>query len=70
MLSVRDVNPGYIIGADADGSPTLLPVQGSASKHPAKLSLDERSEILSEVRKQMDKKDQRSWECRHTSLFW
>ena len=58
-MLVIEGDPGYIIGAEADGTPTLLPVQGSTSKHPAKLSPDERNVILTRVREQMEKKDQR-----------
>jgi hypothetical protein len=48
---------GYIIGADSDGTPKLLPVQGSSKPHPGKLSPAEREAILAEVRAQIRAKD-------------
>lgn len=55
-MLVIEGDPGYIIGAEADGTPMLLPVQGSASIHPNKLSPAERAEIIARVRAQMEKK--------------
>lgn len=55
-MLVIEGDPGYIIGAEADGTPTLLPVQGSASVHPNKLPPAERKEILARVRAQTEKK--------------
>jgi hypothetical protein len=49
-------DPGYIIGADADGTPKLLPVQGSSAKHPNMMSQAEREKILAEVRSKMPPK--------------
>jgi len=46
-------DPGYIIGADPDGTPKLLPVQGSSKLHPSKLSESERDAILAQVQKQL-----------------
>ena len=37
-MLVIEGDPGYIIGADPDGTPKLLPVQGSAKLHPGELS--------------------------------
>jgi len=51
-------DPGYIIGANPDGTPTLLPVQGSSKPHPAKLSATERDAILARVQEQFGRKDQ------------
>lgn len=55
-MLVIEGDPGYIIGAEADGTPTLLPVQGSASIHPTKLPPAEREEILARIRSQMEEK--------------
>lgn len=55
-MLVIEGDPGYIIGAEADGTPMLLPVQGSASIHPNRLPPAERAEILDRVRAQMEKK--------------
>ena len=49
-MLVVEGDPGYIIGAGADGNPTLLPVQGSSKPHPNQLSKEEREAILSKVR--------------------
>ena len=46
---VIEGDPGYLIGTDSDGTPMLLPVQGSLSPHPNKLSADERKKILDAV---------------------
>ena len=37
-IIVIEGDPGYIIGADPDGTPKLLPVQGSCKTDPSKLS--------------------------------
>jgi len=50
-------DPGYIIGADPDGSPTLLPVQGSSKPHPSQLSAAERDAILSKIKERFGKQD-------------
>lgn len=55
-MLVIEGDPGYIIGAESDGSPRLLPVQGSASPHPGKLSPSERDVILAKVRAQLKTK--------------
>ena len=55
-MLVIEGDPGYIIGADSDGSPKLLPVQGSSKPHPSKLSDAERDAILAEVRAQLGTK--------------
>jgi hypothetical protein len=55
MLVIKG-DPGYIIGADTDGNPKLLPVQGSRSPHPNKLSVAERDAILERVRAQLETK--------------
>ena len=49
-------DPGYIIGADPDGTPKLLPVQGSSKPHPNKLSSAEREAILDRVKEQLKTK--------------
>jgi hypothetical protein len=51
-------DPGYIIGADPDGTPKLLPVQGSSASHPDKLSAAEREAILAQVTERLGKKDE------------
>ena len=55
-MIVIEGDPGYIIGADSDGTPKLLPVQGSSKPHPSKLSPDEREAILERIRAQLEKK--------------
>jgi len=55
-MLVVEGDPGYIIGADSDGTPKLLPVQGSSKPHPSKLSVVEREAILSKVRAQLSRK--------------
>jgi hypothetical protein len=52
-MLVIEGDPGYIIGAESDGSSRLLPVQGSASPHPSKLSVVEHDAILANVRAQL-----------------
>ncbi len=54
---VVEGDPGYIIGRDSSGDPTLLPVQGSTAKPLQQLSADERKEILERVKKQLGKTD-------------
>lgn len=61
-MLVIEGDPGCIIGADADGSPKLLPVQGSSKPHPASLSAEERDVILAQVREQMAKKEKKNGE--------
>lgn len=61
-MLVVDGDPGYIIGADADGSPKLLPVQGSSQPHPAALSAEERNAILAQVREQIEKREGKNGE--------
>jgi hypothetical protein len=48
-MLVIEGDPGYIIAADPDGTPKLLPVQGSSKLHPSKLSEAERETILEQV---------------------
>ncbi len=55
-MLVIEGDPGYIIGADPDGTPKLLPVQGSRKAHPAQLSHEERKTILAKVRAQFGKR--------------
>lgn len=59
-MLVVEGDPGYIIGADPDGSPTLLPVQGSTKPHPSQLSKEEREAILSKIRQNIPPKPDRS----------
>jgi hypothetical protein len=35
-MLVIEGDPGYIIGANPDGTPNLLPVQGSSKRPPSK----------------------------------
>lgn len=53
---VIEGDPGYIIGADPDGTPKLLPVQGSSKPHPSRLSAIERDAILTQVKAQFTRK--------------
>jgi hypothetical protein len=55
-MIVIEGDPGYIIGADPDGSPKLLPVQGSTKPHPNTLSPAERESILAQARVRIAKK--------------
>jgi hypothetical protein len=56
-ILVIEGDPGYIIGADPDGTPKLLPVQGSSKPHPNMLSEKERDAILVKAQEQFAKKD-------------
>jgi hypothetical protein len=53
-ILVIEGDPGYIIGRDPDGSPMLLPVQGTNKPHPSKLTPAERDAILAHVRSQLE----------------
>jgi len=55
-MLVIEGDPGYIIGADPDGTPKLLPVQGSSKPHPNTLSTAEREAILERVKEQLKEK--------------
>jgi len=57
-MLVLEGDPGYIIGADPDGTPKLLPVQGSSKPHPGKLSTAEREKILAQVKERFAKKEE------------
>lgn len=54
-MLVIEGDPGYVIGADPDGTSRLLPVQGSASPHPGKLSAGERDAILAQAKESCGK---------------
>lgn len=56
-MLVIEGDPGYIIGADPDGTPKLLPVQGSSKPHPSELTATERDAILAKVQEQIARKD-------------
>ncbi|MBC8433079.1 MAG: hypothetical protein H8D96_14300 [Desulfobacterales bacterium] len=56
-MLVIDGDPGYIIGADPDGIPKLLQVQGSSKPHPNMLSASERDAILAQARTQFATRD-------------
>ncbi|MDH1674464.1 hypothetical protein [Comamonas aquatica] len=45
-MLVLEGDPGYVLGADPEGTPKLLPVQGSRMPSPSELSAREREEIL------------------------
>jgi len=51
-IFVIEDDPGYIIAADPDGTPKLLPVQGSSKPHPNMLSARERDAILAQAQAQ------------------
>jgi hypothetical protein len=55
-ILVIEGDPGYIIGADTQGNPTLLPVQGSSLAHPSSLSPSERDAILADATKHIPPK--------------
>jgi len=54
-MLVIEGDPGYIIGADPDGTPKFLPVQGSSKPRPGMLTEPERSAILKQVQAQFKK---------------
>ncbi len=56
-ILVIEGDPGYIIGADPDGTPTLLPVQGGTKPHPSTLSEEKRDEIIAQIQAQFPVKD-------------
>lgn len=49
-MLVIEGDPGYVIGKDSKGAPTLLPVQGSESKPISMHTQAERDEILIKVK--------------------
>jgi hypothetical protein len=55
-MLVIEGDPGYIIGADPDGTPKLLPVQGSSKPAPDKLSAAQRDAILAKIQAQIGRK--------------
>jgi hypothetical protein len=55
-MLVIEGDPGYIIGANPDGTPKLLPVQGSSKPHPNSLSTKEREDMLAQVQAQFTAK--------------
>jgi hypothetical protein len=55
-MLVIEGDPGYVIGADPDGTPKLLPVQGSKKPLPSKLSRLEREAILAKFRSPLQTK--------------
>ena len=52
-MMVIEGDPGYVIGQDAEGEPTLLPVQGSKAKPIIMLSKEERQSILVNIKKKL-----------------
>ena len=55
-MLVIEGDPGYIIGADPDGTPKLLPVQGSTKPHPSQLPAAEREALLADIQARFGKK--------------
>jgi hypothetical protein len=55
-LLVIEGDPGYVFGADPDGEPMLIPVQGS-SKEKLDISSGEREKALNEARRRFGKPD-------------
>lgn len=55
-ILVLDGDPGCIIGADENGKPRLIPVQGSKQKQPDEMSEQEISNILKNI-PAVDKKE-------------
>lgn len=49
-MLVLEGDPGYVLGADPDGTPKLLPVQGSEMPSPSEISSQERDAILAKFR--------------------
>jgi hypothetical protein len=52
-MLVLEGDPGYVIGADPDGRPKLLPVQGSRRPHPDQLTDAEREAILAKFSRKL-----------------
>ena len=48
-------DPGYVIGADENGEPKLLPIQGSKAKSIELLSESEKNKMFSNVKNQIKK---------------
>ena len=71
-------DPGYIMGVDAGGEPTLLPVQGSKAIHPSLLPPEERKRIIEDIKRNMPKRTSArrifrirlSYWMREASLFY
>ena len=55
-LFLIEGDPGYVFGADSNGEPMLIPVQGS-SKEKLDISPEEREKALSEARQRFGKPD-------------
>ena len=48
-IIVLEGDPGYVIGLDSSGKPTLLPVQGSLAKPVEFLTNEEKDNILKKI---------------------
>jgi len=57
-LLVIEGDPGYVFGADPNGEPMLIPVQGS-SKEKLDISAEEREKALNEARQRFGKPTKR-----------
>ena len=55
-LLVVSGDPGYIIGAEANGKPKLLPVQGSKACPIELLTEQEKADILNNVKRKIKEK--------------
>ncbi len=56
-LLVVSGDPGYIIGAEDNGEPKLLPVQGSKACPIELLSEQEKSDILNKVKRKIKERE-------------
>lgn len=54
-IMVLEGDSRYIIGATAEGEPTLIPVQGSSAPHPSTLSPEKRESLLSDIKSRYPK---------------
>jgi hypothetical protein len=54
-IHIIEGDPGYIIGRNPNGEPTLIPVQGSSAKPLEAMTEPERQEILKNVEEEIAK---------------
>ena len=56
-ILIIEGDPGYIIGQNPDGAPSLLPVQGSSHPSIDSLTEEEKNKIISNLQEKMDCKN-------------
>jgi hypothetical protein len=54
-IHIIEGDPGYIVGRNPNGDPTLIPVQGSSAKPLEAMTESERQEILKNIENEMAK---------------